>query len=190
MQLGGMFFLNVFLVSKTNSQDANLLPCLTLNASKYGIAFSNNSYFNKFGVLIQNTCSSFNRFDRNFYPESGSVNLLHFYKAMIVDSITAISIEDQLKRGVIRRFENNTEVVHDATEKLRKFIRLYAGFISAKGDTCVVVQYITTQEYKKEIYYSKQLDLIAAKNCSLRFVVFKKTIGGWIIKSSFPNDIL
>lgn len=190
MRLGCMFFLSMLLLSKTYSQDATLLPCLTLNASKNGIAFSNNNYFSKIGILIQDTCSSFNRFDRNFYPDSGSVNRLPFYKAIIVDSITAISIEDQLKRGVVHRSDNNTEGVSNASEKLRKFIRLYAGFISVDRDTCVVVQYVTKREYKKESYYSKQLDLIAAKNRSLKFVVFEKSIRGWIIRSSFPNDFL
>jgi hypothetical protein len=191
MRLTCIIFLSIFLGIKTSAQEGHSFPCLTLNASKSGVIFSNNDYFNKIGILLQDTCSSFNRFDRNFYSgQSGLVTPLLYYNAIIVDSTTAISIEAQLKGVVTQRSKAMKIGVANASKKLRKFIRLYAGFVNEIGDTCVVIQYVTNREYAKGKYYSKQLDLIAAKNRPLRFVVFEKKMTEWAIRSSFPYDFL
>lgn len=50
---------------------------------------------------------------------------------------------------------------------------MYAGFVTAAGDTCIVVQHLTNHEYVNDIYYIRQLNLLAAKNRILRFILFE-----------------
>lgn len=184
-----IFFLSTLLGTRISAQKRNLIPCLTLNASKSGIIFSNYIYFNKFGILLQDTCSSFNRFDRSFFSgQNGSDTTLFYYDAIIVDSSTAISIEAQLKKTIKLQTDSNKIGISNSSKKIRKFIRLYSGFVSDSRDTCVVVQYVTNHEFDKGSYYSKQLDLIAAINRPLRFVVFEKKVKEWTIRNSFPYD--
>lgn len=188
-----VFFIVIFCILfgyRVLSQERSSIPCLTLNASKNGVLFSNNTYFDKVGILLQDTCSSFNRFDRSFFYGQSIPNTQAFYQAIIVDSITALSIEAQLKGSIAQLSDSVPVNIINGSKKIRKFIRLYAGFINDKGDTCVVIQYVTNREYAKDGYYDKQLNLIASKNRPLRFVVFEKRADKWKIKSSFPNNFL
>ncbi len=180
----------MFLGYRAMTQEQSSIPCLTLNASKNGVLFSNNIYFNKVGVLLQDTCSSLNRFDRNFFYGQSIPITQAFYQAIIVDSITAMSIEAQLKGSIAQLSDSVPVNIINGSKKIRKFIRLYAGFINDNRDTCVVVQYVTNREYAKGRYYNKQLDLIASKNRPLRFIVFEKKADEWKIRSSFPNNFL
>lgn len=190
MRVFFIVFLCTLLGYRALSQEWSSIPCLTLNASKNGVLFSNNIYFTKIGVLLQDTCSSFNRFDRNFFYRQSIPIKNSFYKAIIVDSITAMSIEAQLKGSIDQLSDNVPINIIDGSRKIRKFIRLYAGFINDNRDTCVLVQYLTNREYAKDRYYSKQLNLIASKNRPLRFIVFEKSADNWKIRSLFPSNFL
>jgi hypothetical protein len=190
MRLFCTAFFCMLLGYRALSQASSSIPCLTLNALKNGVLFENNTYFNKVGVLFQDTCSSFNRFDRSFFYGQKMPITPAFYQAIIVDSTTALSIEVQLKDTIVKPSDSVQVDVINGSRKVRKFIRLYAGFINEIGDTCVVIQYVTNREYAKDRYYSKQLNLIAAKNRPLRFIVFEKRANKWRIRSLFPHDFL
>jgi hypothetical protein len=186
MRVACIIFLNILFHVETLAQSKDIFRCLTLNASKCGIIFSNYNYFNKIGILLQDTCSSFNRFDRNFYSGVRSLTTPAFYyRAIIVDSTTAISIEAQPKES--SKYRSN-KMKKNIANVNKKFIRLYAGFVNEVGDTCVVIQYVTNREYLKDKYYCKQLNLIAEKRRSLRFAVFEKIVNKWVVRSSFPYD--
>lgn len=149
------------------------VDCLKANATVEGKKFTDKRYFKSFALLLQDTCSTFNRFTNYFYSDNDLKNNLpqRYYRAVVVDTTLAIMAETSISRLNV---------------DLSRYIRLYAGFINDKNDTCLVVQFLKPKEYKRNKHYSKQLDLIAQKNRQLTFLVLKKKGDELFVEKYFP----
>jgi hypothetical protein len=151
--------------------------CLRTNAVIEGRRFENNHYFKFFAILLQDTCSTYNRFTNYFYSKNEPKNNLppKYYKAVIVDTALVIESEKAIKYLNV---------------DLYRCIRLYAGFVNEENDLFIVVQFVSRKGYRRNKYYSKQMDLVADKNRNLYFIVLSKGVNGLIVEKYFPNDFL
>jgi hypothetical protein len=173
-----LFILMIFcllqnVISQTGSPKG--FDCLRINATTEGKRFEDKRYFKFFAVLLQDTCSTFNRFTNYFYSTADLKNNLpqKYYRATIIDPLQAIMAEKAIK---------------NLSVDLHSYIRLYAGFVNDKNDTCIVVQFLKRKEYRKDKFYSKQMNLIAQKNRKLYFMVLEKRGNDVTAEKYFPND--
>ena len=192
-----IFFILVFYSVNVFAQVAedSSLSCLRPHAVKAGAYFEDKHHFNKFGLLLQDTCSYFNRFSAGFYFSVGDKSVQShykssFYTAILIDPALASFLENALS-GHILKVNANGDSVHldNPSRKLKKCIRLYNGFINDRKDTCIVVQYLTTREYNSSNFYSKQMDLIAHKGRQLKFAIFRKEGDRILIEGCFPATL-
>lgn len=154
----------------------------SLQLNKKGMIVSNKPSFKQFAVLMQDTTLNGNRFDNWFdAPEKneyltnpkGRITL----PAFIVDSVLFFRCEERLLSpdSTVEFYSypkypsNNNKL----KENVKKYIRLYIGYIDGSGDKKVVVQFIKPKEFKKmEHIYSKELFLIANQK-KLRFAIIQ-----------------
>jgi hypothetical protein len=164
-----------------NTQGQPLQPeginCLRTNAVIEGKRFEDKRYLKFFALLLQDTCTTYNRFTNYFYPANGhKINQpQRYFKAFIVDSIRTVLAEKVYKTM-------NTDVY--------RYIRLYMGFVDDNNDTIIVVQFLKPREFRNDKFYSKQMNLIAQKNKKLCFVVLKEIENELTVESSFPTGFL
>lgn len=174
------------------------IPCLRLNAVEEGKRFEDKRYFKYFALLLQDTCSSFNRFTNYFYSSTiiESNQLQKYYPATIIDSDQVFFIEQYFKGKILtdRHTESNNKssrvTVRNLNKYLYHYIRLYVGFVNDHNDTCIVIQFVKPKEYKNDKFYSKQMDLIARSNKTLRFIILRKRENELRLEESFPADFL
>ena len=144
---------------------------------KKGIIIYNGTCCKYFAILMQDTTLSGNRFDNGFdlgtnknYSNTASNNFR--LPAFIIDSTLFLRCEARLQKGdsSITFYDYSKE---NLISNLRKYIRLYIGYIDTSNQLNVVVQFLTKKEYKKnERMYSKELSLLALQR-NLRFAILK-----------------
>ena len=149
---------------------------------KKGMIVFNKPSFKHFAILMQDTTLSGNRFDnwfdmpRNKYFTTNPKKTVQ-YPAFIVDSALFFRCEEKLlnpdsavKFYSYPKYPSNNDKLK---KNVKKYIRLYIGYIDGSGDKKVVVQFIKPKEFKKmEHIYSKELFLIANQK-KLRFAIIQ-----------------
>ncbi|MDR0872655.1 MAG: hypothetical protein LBN27_04190 [Prevotellaceae bacterium] len=146
-----------------------LLTCINLsvynqcnrfeNAQKKGVIIKEKSYFNKYAVLLQDTCTTYNRFTNNLiYPNLDyDTSTL---KSIIIDETLFLKTEKYI-------YENFSE-----SYQLSFFYRLYIGCVDKNSDTCIIVQFIKEKDFNKDKSYLKQMNLIIGGNKPLYLAYF------------------
>src|SRR5690348_16273845 len=116
--------INLCLLQKMIAQSKGV-DCLRANAITEGQQFKDKRYFKFFGILHQDTCTSFNRFTNYFYSSTDLKNNLpeKYCRAVVIDTMQAIKAEQAIK---------------NLKADLYHCVRLYAGFIDDQNDTCIV----------------------------------------------------
>lgn len=147
-----------------------------------GTVIYNKPFFKNFAILMQDTSLSGNRFDnwfdmpRNKYFTTNPKTTVQ-YPAFIVDSALFLRSEEKLLHpdSTVEFYsypkypKNNDKLKRN----VKKYIRLYIGYIDGSGHKKVVVQFIKPKEFRKmEYIYSKELFLIANQK-KLRFAIIQ-----------------
>jgi hypothetical protein len=126
-------------------------------------------------ILLRDTCNEANRISNLMFNKQGIYYPL-YYKAFLVDSNAATQVQ--------------LVVSKICPKAIKKYVQLYVGFLDEQNDTCFLVQFIKTSEFKKNKHYLNQLDLIARRSNDLRFVIFKKKLNKMSFITSFPKNFL
>lgn len=149
---------------------------------KKGTVLYNKPFFKYFAILMQDTTLSGNRFD-NWFDAPGKNEYLTNPKgrivlpAFIIDSALFFKCEERLLSpdSTVEFYsypkypKNNNKL----KKNVKKYIRLYIGYIDGSGHKKVVVQFITPKEFEKmEHTYSKELFLIVYQK-KLRFAIIQ-----------------
>jgi hypothetical protein len=186
-----ILFLIILNFLEVNSQGLSDIKCMNLNASVLGKKVTNYKNSSTFAILIQDTCSSFNRFDNNFYsfPEI-SVSKLKYYKAVIVDSILWNQLEKSfLEDSQISKLGSQDQN-YQIRRKLLKYITIVSGFVNDLGDTCFVSQFLTKKEFKSDPTFSKQMNLLANQKKEISFFIVRKIKNNFVLDTFFPPQLL
>lgn len=149
---------------------------------KNGVILYNKPSFRHFAILMQDTISPFNRFDNWFDEPEKNEYLTNpigrmVLPAFIIDSTTFFKCEEKLlhpdstiKFNSYPKYPKNNNKLK---RNVKKYIRLYIGYIDSSGHKKVIVQFITPGEYRKmKEIYTKGLFLIANQK-KLRFATIK-----------------
>ena len=151
-------------------------------SNKKGLIVFNKPSFKYFAVLMQDTTLSGNRFDnwfdapeKNEYWTNPKGNII--LPALVVDSALFLKCEEKLlnphstvKFYSYPKYPSNNDKLR---ENVKKYIRLYIGYIDGSGHKKVVVQFIKPKEFTKMKHiYSKELFLIVHQK-KLRFAIIQ-----------------
>lgn len=134
----------------------NNQPCPT--AGKEGIKIVNKKYFKYFSLLLQDTCSPYNRLNNN---------------PIQLDSMAIIKVEQWCKDSLQLNARQKVKDISDKRAKKRiknsyravnkyKYIRLYMGYKNNEDSLRILVQYVTKKQFNKSSYsdYKEDFDLI------------------------------
>lgn len=154
---------------------------LILHGEK-GMVLYNKPFFKYFAILMQDTSLSGNRFDnwfdmpRNKFFTSNPETTVH-YPAFIIDSTLfflcdrrLLNSDSTVKYYSYPKYPKNNDKLK---RNVRKYIRLYIGYVDSSGPKKIVVQFITPKEFKRmEHVYSEELFLIVNQK-RLRFAIIE-----------------
>ena len=173
MILGIAFFL---FVTSAFANRSNFVKYDT--TGKEGIIIQNNKFSKKFSILMIDTTLSGNRFDYSWHIGPDSNGFVspnnHLLPAYLVDSALAASCDSLL------RIDPNNKKIQLTSYPRKKLltltktnIRLYAGYVDNVGKKNIVVQFISSKEFKRSRHiYLKELFLVVPAK-ELHFAVIK-----------------
>lgn len=157
--------------------DAKRVFCNFADTSKIkGLEIQINRYSKRTAILMRDTTLSGNRFYYNWYRAAESNKRLslddYLFPAFLVDSAMAAYCD-----SLFLFDPNNTSIKLTGWPKrslkklLRKYLRLYIGFIDDEGRVNVVVQFASLRDFKKyKMIYDYELFLVVPRK-ELHFVV-------------------
>lgn len=149
---------------------------------KAGIVVFNKPSFKHFAILMQDTTlGNGNRIDSWWDSPKNDKNWqnqkLFTLPAFILDNALFVKCDEKLIYPDSTVAFYNYPDFPNKNDKLRKnikkYIRLYIGYIDISGQRKIVVQFITPKEFKKmQHIYCKELFLVAHQK-NLRYAVIK-----------------
>lgn len=143
-----------------------------------GILIQKTRFAKKPGILMRDTTLSGNRFDYQWHVgpnENAQLTPTTFHlPAFLVDSALAVYCDSILLADSKSEKIRLTSYPNKKYSTLiKKYMRLYIGYIDNLGDTNIVVQFISLKEFqKRQLIYAKELFLVVPQK-ELHFAIIK-----------------
>lgn len=110
--------------------------------------------YQMFSVLLQDTCSPFNKFLNSSFNYSDKNN--NELTSYIIDSTLFFKVDSFLDN-------------YDKFKQLTEYVRIYAGCLDLVGDTCIVVQFVNVVDFLRNRRFLSEMNLIMGGN--VKFIV-------------------
>ncbi|NSL88112.1 hypothetical protein ECE50_014790 [Chitinophaga sp. Mgbs1] len=139
---------------------------------------------NSISVLLQDTCTYWNRFEEIFfYPNSRPEKNEEFLPAVIIDSVRLRKVECFL----LSYLSFKESLGRQLSKSFRKDVKLYIGCYDAKSKSdFIIIQFVTNEDFDRNKNYSKALSLLVGTE-ELRYIVLKCNGDEISFFNSFPK---